>query len=37
MSDFLLSSDEDQSDHSGDDEMPPVTQSKIDNVNDNGW
>ena len=24
MSDFLLSSDEDQSDRSGDDEMPPV-------------
>ena len=37
MSDFLLSSDEDQSDRSGDDEMPPVKRSKTDNVDDNGW
>ena len=37
MSDFLLSSDEDQSDRSGDDEMPPVKMSKTDNVDDNGW
>ena len=37
MSDFLLSSDEDQSYRSGDDEMPPVKRSKTDNVDDNGW
>ena len=37
MSDILLSSDEDQSDRSGDDEMPPVKRSKTDNVDDSGW
>ena len=36
MSDFLHSSDEDQSDD-GDDEMPAVKRSKTDNVDDNGW
>ena len=37
MSDFLLNSDEKQSDHSGDDDMPPVKRNKTDNVDDNGW